>query len=91
MRRKVSRSLHIRWSDILVECYKSARYIKGKLRVVISDENDNIIYENDKRRKSKRCLERRTCCECVTDHTHKDSNGVEIDDIKRWTDVYRVE
>jgi hypothetical protein len=85
---------------MMVEYYRSARYIKGKVRIVISDENDNIIYENpnneqiksaipDKRRKSKGCLERRTCCKCGTDCTHKDSRGVDqwcryIDDNKCW-------
>lgn len=84
----------------MVEYYKSARYIKGRLRIIISDENDNIIYENptneqiksaipDKRRKSKGYLEGRKCCECGIDHTHKDSNGVDqwcryIDDNKCW-------
>lgn len=83
-----------------VKYYKSARYIKGKLRIVISDENDNIICENPsneqirtaipyKRRKSKGYLEGRVCCECGTSHTHKDSKGVDqwcryIDDNKCW-------
>lgn len=80
--------------------YKSARYIKGKLRIIISDENDNIICENptkeqikaaipDKRRKSKGYLEGRTCFKCGTNLTHKSSEGVDqwcryLDDDNRW-------
>lgn len=67
--------------------YKSARYIDGKTRIVITDENGNIIDKNpvkeqiklaipDKKRKSKGELENRICCICGSRITHKSSKGV---------------
>lgn len=64
--------------------YKSFRYIDGKVRLIITDDNDNIIqyptkeqikvaiYENIKRYRNYGI---RTCCECGDDKTNKNYDG----------------
>lgn len=87
----------------MVVYYKSARYIDGKTRIVLTDENGIIIDNSptkeliklaipDKKRKSKGELENRICCICGGRITHKNSNGVyqwcREYDIKGWTGRY---
>lgn len=82
--------------------YKSARFIDGKARIILTDENGIIIDKSptkeliklsipDKKRKSKGELENRICCLCGNRDTHK-TKGVpqwcREYGIKGWTGRY---
>lgn len=83
--------------------YKSARYIDGKTRIVITDENGNIVDRNptkeriksaipDKKRESKAELENRICIVCGSKDTNIYKGKYrwirDRDDKGNWTGKY---
>lgn len=83
--------------------YKSARYIDGKTRIVVTDENGNIVDRNptkeriksaipDKKRESKAELENRICIICGSKDTSIYKGKYrwirDRDDKENWTGKY---
>lgn len=75
--------------------YKSARYVDGKAKIVLTDENGAIADKNpakelirlaipDKKRKSKGELENRVCCVCGSKDTHKNKG------VPQWLREYGI-